>query len=140
MVERFLKAQESIYDQALFEIKNGKKNSHWMWFVFPQLKGLGRSALANYYGIENLVEAKEYMANPVLRARLIEISTALLQIENRTAKQIMGNIDDKKLKSCMTLFALATPDEDVFNKVLDYYFAGKMDQRTIGLLEKIKEL
>lgn len=132
-IERFLKAQKHDYSTALIELRNGRKESCWMWYIFPQIKGLGMSPMAEYYGIETLDEAREYMANDVLRERLIEVSSVLLSI-NEDARTILGFPDDLKLRSCMTLFNLAAPEEAVFQKVLDKFFDGKIDERTIELL------
>ena len=134
-LERFIQAQEHTYAYALNEIKNGKKQTHWMWFIFPQLKGLGSSSTANYYGLENLEEAKNYLHDPVLGDRLIEISQALLQIKGKTASQIFGYPDDLKLHSSMTLFA-ATGLHPIFAKVLDYYFNGQPDKQSLSLLKR----
>lgn len=139
MVERFIKAQEMSYQSALQEIKNGKKTSHWMWYIFPQLKGLGWSQISQYYGIDGLEEAEEYMADPVLRGRLIEISTALLSCQGKSAEDIFGTVDARKLRSSMTLFKRTSPEEKVFAQVLDKYFQGREDRRTLALLNIKKE-
>ena len=133
-LSRFLKAQEFNYKNALDEIKNGHKTSHWIWYIFPQLKALGRSRNATYYGIENLDEAKEYLADKILRERLLEISGALLKLENSDIEYIMGSsIDKKKLQSSMTLFNLAEPTCEIFKKVLEKYFGGNLDDTTVNL-------
>ncbi|MBQ9009475.1 MAG: DUF1810 domain-containing protein [Clostridia bacterium] len=134
-LKRFLDAQERDYETALKEIQAGHKQSHWIWYIFPQLEGLGYSSMAVYYGIENLEEAKEYLAHPVLRARLLEISEALLHLGKKNPTEVMGYPDDMKLRSCMTLFMLAAPDEPVFRAVLDRYFEGKPDEKTIELVK-----
>ncbi|GAB3782330.1 DUF1810 domain-containing protein [Spirosoma horti] len=131
---RFIDAQASSYEQALAEIRNGRKQTHWMWYIFPQLAGLGSSQMAQYYGIDDLVEAKAYLAHPILGGRLIEISQALLGIEGKTAHQIMGSPDDLKLKSSMTLFSLVDPTEPVFQQVLTKYYQGEADRKTLTLL------
>jgi uncharacterized protein (DUF1810 family) len=132
---RFLDAQASSYEQALSEIKNGRKHSHWMWFIFPQLQGLGHSETARFYAIKDLKEAQLYLQHPVLGPRLIEISKAMLAVEGKTANQILGNPDDLKLRSSMTLFA-ALPDVDpVFKAVLDKYYKGEADEKTLRLLQ-----
>lgn len=136
-LERFLTAQRDSYETALQEIKAGRKQSHWMWFIFPQIKGLGRSEIACYYGIKDMEEAKAFMKEPTLRKNLIEISRALLEVNSDHAAEVMGWPDDMKLKSSMTLFALAEPECDVFQKVLDKFFQGEMDQRTIDLLSEL---
>ncbi len=133
-LSRFLKAQQSDYGRALAEIRAGKKTSHWMWYIFPQLKGLGRSATSEYYGIRDLDEARAYLAHPVLGARLDEICRALLALDTDNATQVMGWPDDKKLKSSMTLFDVATESSDVFQMVLDKYYCGKKDYRTLKML------
>ena len=133
-ISRFLEAQEHSYERALSEIKNGRKSSCWMWYIFPQIQGLGISGTTEYYSIEDLDEAKEYMNNETLRGRLIEISEALLGLETDDPHEVLGYPDDLKLKSCMTLFAIAAPEEDVFQKVLDKYYEGKRDENTIKKL------
>ena len=137
-IERFVQAQEYDYTEALNEIQNGRKESHWMWYIFPQLKQLGRSSVAQYYGIENLEEAAEYLAHPILGVRLREISEALLLLENNDPYQVMGGIDGMKLRSSMTLFAEVAGYDSVFGKVLDKYFEGKKDEHTLRLLESGK--
>lgn len=135
-LNRFLKAQEDMYETALEEIKNGEKESHWMWFIFPQLRGLGQSDMAYIYGINGLEEAKSYLAHPILSARLIEISTALLKHKDKDIEDIMGYIDDMKLKSSMTLFAQVSEKDSVFHQVLNCFFSGEMDELTLNLLNK----
>ncbi|MDO9490939.1 DUF1810 domain-containing protein [Acetobacterium sp.] len=134
-VERFVKAQEESYRQALIEIKNGRKHSHWMWYVFPQLKGLGRSEMARYYGIANRHEAKAYLAHPLLGSRLLEISGELLNLESRDATAVFGRPDDVKLKSSMTLFYLVDGNP-TFKAVLDKFFGGQLDEVTADQLDK----
>jgi uncharacterized protein (DUF1810 family) len=133
---RFLEAQNQTYLKALEEIKSGRKTSHWMWYVFPQLKGLGKSDMAEFYGIENLKEAEDYLAHPVLGKHLIDISEALLKIEGQTANEIFGSPDDLKLRSCMTLFANTDNSNTVFNAVLEKYFDGIPDERTLAVLKE----
>ena len=133
-LKRFTEAQYRDYEQALKEIKNGRKESHWMWYIFPQLKGLGRSYTSDFYGIVDLDEAKAFLQDPYLGKHLQEISEALLNLDNDNATQIMGRPDDMKLKSSMTLFALAKPECEVFQKVLDKFFHGERDQRTVEIL------
>lgn len=133
-VKRFIKAQETDYKTALAEIRRGHKRSCWMWYIFPQIEGLGSSGTAMYYAIKDFDEAKEYMENPVTGGRLREISEALLELESDDATQIMGWPDDLKLRSSMTLFALATKDNAVFLKVLDKYFDSKPDAQTVDIL------
>ena len=130
-LKRFLDAQQPVYSQALAEIKNGRKQSHWMWFIFPQVSGLGYSEMARFYAIHNLEEARAYLEHPVLGSRLMEVSNALLGIVGKTANQILGSPDDLKLRSCMTLFSLPKNTSPVFQAVLDKYFNGLMDPRTL---------
>ena len=133
-LSRFIKAQEFNYKTALAEIKRGQKTSHWIWFIFPQLKNLGVSPNAKYYGIENLDEAKEYLANEILRSRLSEICQALLELENNDIEYIMGSsIDKMKLLSSMTLFHLAEPTCETFTNVIEKYFGGNLDSKTVKL-------
>ena len=136
-LERFIKAQDHTYEVALNEIKAGRKRSHWIWFIFPQMKGLGFSHMSQFYGIENIDEAREYLANPVLGTRLVEISEALLNLqENDPAVVMGGNPDDMKLQSSMTLFAAVSDDNSVFHRVLDKFFDGKKDSKTLEILKK----
>ena len=136
-LSRFLKAQERDYAQALREIQSGRKRSHWMWYIFPQIQGLGFSSTAQFYAIENLQEAKDYLAHPVLGARLKEISSALLQLDGLTASEIFGYPDDLKLRSSMTLFRLADLDCEVFQAVLDKYYDGEADNKTIRIVQEL---
>lgn len=137
-LERYVKAQETSYEIALNEIKNGGKKSHWMWYIFPQIKGLGYSSTAQYYAIQGKDEAEEYLAHPVLGKRLLEISEALLEIESSDARRVLGYPDDVKLKSSMTLFYLVSGNE-VFKKVLDKFFGGEIDRKTVEILKKTEE-
>ena len=133
-LEKFVKAQDSAYSTALREIRHGRKRSHWIWYIFPQMQGLGMSSTANYYGIRDLEEAKDYMEHPVLGPRLIEISEALLALDSSDPGAVMGFPDDLKLCSCMTLFELAAPEEKVFSKVLEKFYHGRRDQNTLRIL------
>ena len=133
-VERFIDAQKEDYDMAFREISNGKKRNHYMWYIFPQVKGLGRSSTAKYYGIEGLDEAREYMENEYLGNNLIAISNELLKLETNDPVEIFGHTDSKKLRSSMTLFELVS-DNDVFPLVLEKYFDGKRDQITLDLVK-----
>ena len=133
-LSRFVKAQETDYERALSEIRSGHKRSHWIWYIFPQIAGLGFSSTAQYYAIRDRKEAADYLKNDLLRERLVEISEALLQLESNDAGDVMGYPDDLKLRSSMTLFHEVDPEIDVFQKVLDKFFEGKPDQRTIELL------
>lgn len=132
-LNRFLEAQQPVYLQALKEVQNGRKQSHWMWFIFPQLKGLGSSPTAIFYGIENLEEAAEFLADPVLGNRLAEISKAVFDIEGKSANAIFGSPDDLKLRSSMTLFSKVDAADPIFKNVLQKYFNGP-DDRTLTLL------
>jgi len=133
-LERFVSAQDGAYAQALAEIRAGRKRSHWMWFVFPQLAGLGHSPTAQYYAISGLAEAAAYLAHPVLGPRLVEISRALVDLPTSDATRVLGYPDDLKLRSCATLFAQVPGADPVFQRVLDKFFAGKPDEATIALL------
>ena len=135
-LSRFLEAQKNSYDTALREIKAGRKRSHWMWYIFPQIRGLGYSAMAQHYAIRDLGEAREYLRHPVLGPRLIEISEALLALEESDPRRVMGSPDDLKLRSCMTLFQSAAPDQSVFGKVLDKFYGGSPDGRTLEILSR----
>lgn len=135
--EKFLSAQNASYDsyeQALAEIRRGRKVSHWIWYIFPQLKGLGHSGTSEYYGLADLNEAKQYLQNQVLRMRLIEISEALLEQDGRI-EGIVGYVDTLKVRSCMTLFREADPTIEVFGKVLDKFYDGKPDQKTLRMMQ-----
>lgn len=133
-LKRFTDEQEIDYAIALAEIRAGRKRSHWMWYIFPQIAGLGFSSTSKFYAIKNRAEAEEYLRHPVLGARLIEISEALLEHENKSANQIFGSPDDVKLKSSMTLFGEIENANPVFQAVLDKYFGGAKDQKTLELL------
>ena len=133
-LNRFLDAQQTDYQTALSEIKNGKKRSHWMWYIFPQIQGLGFSETSKYYAIKDAAEAEEFLNNPVLGSRLIEICSELLKLKSNDAYSVFGSPDDMKLKSCMTLFAALRPANLVFQQVLDKFFNGAKDDKTLGLL------
>ena len=133
-LDKFVSAQTRDYACALAEIKSGRKRSHWMWYIFHQLQGLGFSPTAQYYGIRDLEQAMDYMAHPVLGPRLVEISSALLGLENSNPSAVMGYPDDLKLCSCMTLFELAAPEEPVFGRVLEKFYGGRRDRMTLNLL------
>ena len=135
-LSRFHKAQKGTYETALAEIRAGRKRSHWIWYIFPQIQGLGYSSTAQYYAIEDLNEAKAYLTDPVLRERLLEISNALLALDSCDPSEVMGYPDDLKLRSCMTLFREADPDCGTFQAVLDKYFGGQPDRRTLEILRK----
>ena len=131
---RFKNAQALKYEEALKEIKNGEKQSHWMWYIFPQIKGLGYSFNAQYYGIQDLQEAKEYLNDEILGKRLIEISKELLELKTNNATKVFGYPDDIKLCSSMTLFAYISENDSVFHKVLEKYFDSKMDELTLNII------
>jgi uncharacterized protein (DUF1810 family) len=133
-LQRFVEAQDRVYESVCNELALGEKTSHWMWFIFPQLKGLGRSPIAKHYGIESAEEALNYWQHPVLGKRLKQCTQLVLAQRNTTAHEIFGSPDDLKFKSCMTLFAQVAPDEPVFKETLARYFAGRLDERTLKLL------
>lgn len=133
-LKRFLSAQEPIFESVLAELRNGQKRSHWMWFIFPQIEGLGHSPTSMYYAIKSLDEAREYLNHPILGSRLAECAEILLGFEGKTAAEIFGFPDDMKLKSSMTLFACTANSGSVFERVLEKYFDGKRDENTLYLL------
>jgi uncharacterized protein (DUF1810 family) len=128
----FVEAQAPVYDQVRRELKAGRKQSHWMWFIFPQIAGLGQSPMSIRFAIGSLDEAKAYLAHPVLGLRLRDCAQLALDVEGRTAREIFGSIDEMKFRSSMTLFARAAPDEDVFRRCLDKYFDGGPDPATLA--------
>ena len=134
MLDRFLDAQRDDYAAALAEVRRGRKTSHWMWYIFPQIAGLGQSSTARYYSIRDLEEAREYYAHPVLGQRLREISGVLLDLRGSDPVAVFGGIDSMKLKSSMTLFAVAAPDDPLFRQVLDKYYGGEQDALTLRIL------
>jgi len=133
-LQRFVRAQNNDYDQALSEIKRGKKRSHWIWYIFPQFDGLGFSTTSQRYSIKCIKEAERYLTHAVLGPRLKECSEAVLGVEGQSAHEIFGYPDDMKLQSCATLFAYVSPPGSVFHRLLDKYFEGKQDPRTIKLI------
>jgi uncharacterized protein (DUF1810 family) len=135
-LQRFVDAQDTggTYDQALRELRDGRKQSHWMWFVFPQVAGLGRSPMAQHFAVSGIEEARAYLAHPVLGPRLVECARALTALDELDAERIFGLIDSMKLQSSMTLFAAAAPDEPAFRDVLDQYFDGELDEGTTSRL------
>lgn len=137
-LSRFTDAQKRDYETALAEIRSGRKCSHWMWYIFPQIQGLGRSQTAQFYAIRDLGEAAAYLNDPYLGKNLMEISKALLEIEGSSASQIFGSPDDMKLRSSMTLFALAGQDNQIFRDVLAKYYHGEMDERTVKIVNAEK--
>ena len=136
-LDRFIRAQEYNYSDALKEIKNGKKISHWMWYVFPQIKGLGKSDTAKWYAIKDLQEARDYLNNEILSNRLEQVCKALLDLDCNDAYKIFGSPDDMKLKSSMTLFEIAAPENKIFKRVLDKYFNGERNQKTIEIISSM---
>jgi uncharacterized protein (DUF1810 family) len=133
-LNRFLRAQEADYEQALAEITRGRKVTHWMWYVFPQLDGLGFSSTAKHYAIKSLAEARAYLDHPVLGPRLLECAEAAVRVEGRSATEIFGSPDDLKLRSCATLFACVSPPGSVFDRLLAKYYGGARDDKTLRLL------
>jgi len=135
-LNRFVEAQDEVYDQALAELRRGRKESHWMWFIFPQIDGLGRSSTARLYAIKSIDEARAYLDHPVLGQRLIECSNVLLGLKGKSASDVFGFPDDLKLRSSMTLFATVKGSDAVFSRVLAQYFEGQLDQQTLDLLNR----
>jgi len=134
-IERFLDAQNKLYHTAVLELKKGKKETHWMWFVFPQLKGLGKSSLSNYYGIADIDEANQFMQHPILSKNLIEATILLLDYKNKSAEGIFGDLEARKLLSCMTLFSQTEQSHPVFQEILDTFFFSCVDTRTMELIQ-----
>lgn len=135
-LQRFITAQQRDFPTALREISQGRKQSHWMWYIFPQLRGLGRSSMSAYYGIDGLEEAAAYLNNPYLAGNLQTICQALLALDTSSARSVFGTPDDKKLRSSMTLFAAAAKDPALFQSVLDKFFGGQSDARTLSMLKQ----
>lgn len=133
-LDRFIAAQAGTYETALREITGGRKTSHWIWFIFPQLSGLGRSTMAQHYGLASLEEARAYLGHPILGTRLRQCIEALCHLEHLSAHDVFGSPDDIKLRSCLTLFALAAPEEPLFDAALARYFHGERDPVTISRL------
>jgi len=138
-LDRFVKAQEGAVDTALAEIRSGRKRSHWMWYVFPQFIGLGRSTMSQRYAIRSVAEAQAYLAHPVLGPRLLECFEATLGVEGLAAQDIFGSPDDLKLRSCATLFAQVTAPGSVFAQVLEKYFDGERDSRSMAAMASAEE-
>lgn len=132
-LERFVEAQELMYPMALDEVRNGRKRGHWIWYIFPQLKGLGESYNSSYYGIDGIEEARAYLQHPVLGARLREITAVFLELVGKNAQEVFGHLDAMKVCSCMTLFNVVS-DDDLFQRVLDRYYNGVADDRTLEML------
>jgi uncharacterized protein (DUF1810 family) len=133
-LSRFVDAQADDYEQALSEIRGGRKRSHWMWYIFPQFDGLGFSSTSRRYSIKSVAEAEAYLSHPVHGPRLVECAEAVLSVEGRSALEIFGSPDDMKLRSCATLFACVSPAGTVFDRLLGKYFQGKRDGKTLRLL------
>jgi uncharacterized protein (DUF1810 family) len=133
-LNRFVQAQQNVYDQAFAEIRNGRKRSHWIWYIFPQIDGLGFSATAQHYAIKSVAEAEAYLSHPVLGPRLLECVEAALRVEGRSAYEIFGSPDEMKLRSSATLFAFVSPAGSAFERLLDKYFQSARDEKTLRLL------
>lgn len=138
-LKRFLNAQEGVYERALAELRTGGKRTHWMWYIFPQIDGLGMSETAKRYSIKSIDEARSYLDHPVLGPRLLQCAQAVLAVEGRTVSEIFGYPDDMKLRSCMTLFASVAEPHSVFVRVLEKYFKGERDGATLAILESLAE-
>ncbi len=133
-LSRFTTAHQRDYETALHEIRQGRKKSHWIWYIFPQVRGLGKSSTSQYYAIQSLEEARAFLNDPVLGGHLTEISAALLTLPTNNASDIFGWPDNLKLRSCMTLFSLVSAPDSVFHQVLDKFFGGQHDGRTLQIL------
>jgi len=138
-LKRFLSAQEGVYERALSELRAGRKRTHWMWYIFPQIDGLGWSMTARRYAIKSVDEARAYLGHPVLGPRLLRCAEAVLALEGRSVSEIFGSPDDLKLRSCMTLFARVAEPGSVFNRVLKKYYKGVQDEKTLSILENLSE-
>jgi uncharacterized protein (DUF1810 family) len=136
-MKRFLDAQAPVYDQVCNELRQGRKQSHWMWFIFPQIAGLGRSETARFYAIRSLDEAVEYLQHPILGARLLECTRLVTQITGKSIHEILGSPDDMKFRSCMTLFEQAATDKQPFAEALEKYFNGERDALTLEQLRRV---
>ena len=135
-LQRFVRAQEGDYERALAEVRSGRKRSHWMWYVFPQFAGLGQSSMSQRYAINTLGEARAYLAHPILGARLKGIAEAVLGVQDRTAHEMFGSPDDLKRQSSATLFALVSPEDSVFHWIIEKYFGGRQDEKTLELTRR----
>jgi uncharacterized protein (DUF1810 family) len=133
-LSRFVRAQEKDYERALSEIRSGKKRTHWMWYIFPQIDGLALSSTSKHYSIKSIEEAKGYLDHPILGARLLECAEAVVRVEGRSAREIFGSPDDLKLRSCATLFARVLPPGSVFDRLLRKHYRGEPDDKTLHLL------
>ena len=136
---RFVQAQSGDYGKALSEITSGRKQSHWMWYVFPQFDGLGFSQTSRMYSIKSIAEAEAYLAHPILGRRLVECAEAALGVGGRSVEDVFGSPDDMKLRSCATLFASISPEGSVFHRIIDRFFGGEHDARTLRLLAEARE-
>ncbi len=134
-LSRFVRAQDDDYEQALSELRNGRKRTHWIWYIFPQIDGLAFSSTSKRYAIKSVEEARAYLDHPILGPRLLECAGALLRVEGRSATEILGSPDDMKLKSCATLFARLPPAGSVFDRLLEKFYRGEPDGKTLQLLE-----
>jgi uncharacterized protein (DUF1810 family) len=139
-IKRFIHGQENMYPQAVKELQNGKKISHWMWFIFPQIDGLGFSSISKYYSIKTIAEAKEYIMHPLLGKRLLECSDIILNIEGKSAENIFGYPDNLKLHSSITLFSFIHPESTIFPNVFKKYFKNKKDQKTLDILKAMEPI
>lgn len=139
-LSRFVEAQDRVYEQALAELHAGRKRTHWMWYIFPQLEGLGHSPTAKHYAIKNAEEACAYLNHSLLGPRLLDCTRAVLSIEGKSASEIFGFPDDLKLKSCMTLFASVAEPNSPFEQVLRKYYGGMGDEKTLHLLERLASM
>ncbi|WP_042695471.1 DUF1810 domain-containing protein [Azospirillum sp. B506] len=133
-LQRFVTAQDPVFATVIDELRNGRKRSHWMWFIFPQLRALGRSPTAQFYGIASMDEARAYLAHPALGPRLVQATETVLSVRERTLHEIFGSPDDLKFRSCMTLFAETEPAGSLYRKALDRYCDGRPDDATLALL------
>lgn len=138
-LNRFLKAQEEDYEHVLAEITGGQKRTHWMWYIFPQIDGLAFSSMSKHYSIKSLEEAQAYLRHPVLGSRLLECAEAVVAVEGRSIAEIFGSPDDLKLRSCATLFAFVSSSDSVFDRMLEKYYHGVRDEKTLHLLEKLRK-
>jgi uncharacterized protein (DUF1810 family) len=136
-LERFIDAQNGIYDRALEELRSGRKRSHWMWFIFPQIAGLGSSTMAEKYAIRSAEEAAAYLADPILGSRLVRCVQAILSVQGRTAHEILGSPDDLKLRSSLTLFAAVSDAGSPFHEAINRFYDGKFDERTVEILNAL---
>jgi uncharacterized protein (DUF1810 family) len=138
-LERFVQAQEEDYEQALSEIRSGRKRSHWMWYIFPQFEGLGYSSTSKRYSVKSVAEARAFLAHPTLGPRLLESAEAVVRVEGRSAVEIFGDPDNMKLRSCATLFASVSPAPSVFHRIIEKYFHGEYDAKTLRLIGDPRE-